>query len=296
MAFVGANERIYIWDIAAGKVLQITDPLTLSRRARVELFAWSADDKHIMAESSPAGLVKPEKLQVWSAQSGHTLLNFVETPAISLVPPQLGPGGGFAGLSPDGTRVLTYNQQTGVFTERESNTLKVLQTFSVKVGLPNSGGYGVFWEANGTRILWQDYQSVYIWNASSGRLVLTLSSKNTSPVLLVPSGGRYITRGQPGNLLEIWDMVTGTKVRTIALAIKPLAVIWSPDGKYLDLNDGKQNGQIFNALTGKPITNYQGNGVLLSPDGQSLAILTNLPVSQTSNDLRHAIVQILPVR
>jgi WD40 repeat protein len=145
----------------------------------------------------------------------------------------------------------------------------------------------------------QDYQSVSIWNASSGRLVLTLASKNTSPVLLVPSGGRYITRGQPGNLLEIWDMVADTKVRTIALAIKPLAVIWSPDGKYLDLNDGndgKQHGQFFNALTGKPITNYQGNGVLLSPDGQSLAIITNLSVSQTSNDLRHAIVQILPVR
>jgi WD40 repeat protein len=112
----------------------------------------------------------------------------------------------------------------------------------------------------------------------------------------VPSGGRYITRGQPGNLLEIWDMVTGTKVRTIVLAIKPLAVIWSPDGKYLDLNDGNQNGQFFNALTGKPITNYQGNVVLLSPDGQSLAILTNLSVPQTSNDFRHAIVQILPVR
>lgn len=296
VAFVGSNERIYIWDIAAGKVLQITDPLTLSRRARVEQFAWSADDKHIMAESSPAGFVKPERLQVWSAQSGHTLLNFVETPAISLVPPLLGPGGGFAGLSPDGTRVLTYNQQTGVLTERESNTLKVLQTFSVKVGLPNSGGYGVFWEANGTRILWQNYQSVYIWNASTGRLVLTLSSKNTSSVLLVPSGGRYITRGQPGNLLEIWDMVTGTKVRTIALAIKPQAVIWSPDGKYLDLNDGNRNGQIFNALTGKLITNYQGDGALLSPDGQSITTQTNLFENQTNTNLLQVMVQILPVR
>jgi WD40 repeat protein len=295
-AFVGANERIYIWDIAAGKVLQITDPLTLSSKARVEQFAWSADDKRLMAESSPAGFVKPERLQVWSAQSGHTLLNFVETPAISLIPPLLGPGGGFAGLSPDGTRVLTYNQQTGVFTERASNTLKVLQTFSVKLGLPDSGGYGVFWEANGTRILWQNYQSVYVWNASTGRLVLTLSSKNASSALLVPSGGRYMTGVQSGNLLEIWDMVTGTKVRTIALAIKPLSVIWSPDGKYLDLNDGNQKGQFFNALTGKPITHYQGNGALLSPDGQSIAILTNLPVSQTSNDLRHAMVQILSVR
>src|SRR5206468_1965986 len=89
VAFAGANGRIYIWDNAAGKVLQVTDPLTLSRTARVEQFAWSADGKRLMAESSPAGFVKPERLQVWSAQSGHALLNIVETPAISLVPPLL---------------------------------------------------------------------------------------------------------------------------------------------------------------------------------------------------------------
>ena len=288
VAFIAADERIHIWGIAVGKVIQTTDPLALSGTAGAQQLVWSTDDKRLMAESPSSGQLK--RLQVWGAQTGHTILNIVETPAMSLFPSLLEPGGGFWGLSPDGTRILTYNMQKRAFTERESSTLKVLKVFSVQIGAP----YTVFWEANGTRILLQSNQTAYIWNASTGKLVSTLSLKNTSQTLLIPSGTRYITRGQPGNLLEIWDMVTGTKVRTIALAISPLAVIWSPDGKYLNLNDGNNNGQIYDALSGHLITNYQGDGALLSPDGQYVATQKNLFDPQTNSFLQ-AIVQILHV-
>ncbi|HEY0756218.1 MAG TPA: WD40 repeat domain-containing protein [Ktedonobacteraceae bacterium] len=298
LAFVGANQRVYIWDIAAGKVLRITDPLTLPGNAAVRQLAWSMDNKRVMANSAPAGLVRPALLQIWSAQTGHTLLNFVETPAISLAYPIFG-ANSFAGLSPDATRILTYNQQKQIFTERASDTLQILQTFPVKMGSPNSGGYGVFWEANGTRLLWQNYQMVSIWNASTGKPVLNLSLENISSTLLMASGGEYggeyITRRQSGNLLEIWDMVTGMKMRTLVPAINALFVGWSPDARYLDLNDGKQNGQIFAALTGKLLTDYQGDGALLSTDSQFVAVKTNLSADQTSSNLRQVMLQILPV-
>lgn len=295
IAFIGADQRIYIWDIASSKIIQITDPVILSGASSVGQFAWSGDNKRLMVQSSPATKINPERLQVWSVQSGRTLLNFLDTPAITLVPPYLDlSGGGFAGLSPDGTRLLTYNQQKGVLTERASDTLKVLQTFPIKLG-QHDVGYSVFWEVNGTRVLWQDAESVHIWNAHTGRLVLTLSSKDSSQELIVPSSGRYITHGIPGNRLEIWDMLTGTKVRTILLAMKPNWVVWSPDGTYLDVNDDAQHGQLFNALTGKLVSNYQGNSVMLSPDGHFLEIGTNLLFPRGGNLIRYGKEQIVSV-
>lgn len=287
VAFIGADERVHIWDIAAGKMIQTTDPLVTSGTVGSQWFTWSLDGKRIMVKSD--GL--KSRLQVWSVQTGHTLLNIAETPSISFFSwaPELG---NLGGLSLDGTRILTFNGQTGVIVERESSTLKVLHTFSVRV-TPLPGGARAngepLWVANGTRIFFQEGQAVYLWDGATNKLISTISlqddpESNVSITLV----GKYITLWKRGNLVEIWDIVTGTKVRTIAPTITVQGQdggSTSSDGRYLLLNDYNGNGQIYSVLTGRLIMNYQGDNALLPPDARYVA--TRSSYSQQS------IVQIL---
>lgn len=285
VAFIGADERVHIWDIAAGRYIQITDALTAPGAAGDQWLMWSLDDKHIIAKSATGQVAR---LQMWSVQTGRKLLNLVETLDMSFFnwPPTVG---NLGGLSPDGTRILTYNKQTGVMVERDSNTLKILHTFSERVVQPGQGLAVTmpFWVANGTRIFMQINYALYIWDAT-GKLISTISLQGDpqANIGVIPSG-EHIALPRQENLLEIWDLVTGKKLRTIAAGIRVQLVSWSLDGKYLAINDGGKNGLIYNALTGQFLTHYQGDSASVSPDGKYV-------YTQTDTDLQK-IVRILLV-
>jgi WD40 repeat protein len=304
VAFIGADERIGIWSMAAGKMLQTTDALTAPEKDGGQWLTWSLDDKRIMAKSAQINSGQPGqpgRLQVWSVQTGHKLLNIVETPTMSLFN-WASEFGNLAGLSLDGTRILTYNEQTGVMVERESNTLKVLHTFSIRVTSPgvSIANGAPLWVANGTRFFFQQRQAVSIWDGNTGKLISSISLKDDPEqgVSVFPSieGGRFIALQKQGNLVEIWDIVTGAKVRTIAPTITLQGeASWSPDGKYLDLNDANGNGQIYNALNGRFVMNYHGEWALLSPDSQHIATRTSLSGFQTDNSLTQTMMQVVTV-
>jgi hypothetical protein len=174
--------------------------------------SWSSDDKRIIISPNYPTTDKPPILQEWSVQTDHKLLNIVGTPSMSLLPfhPPLDNGG----FSPDGQRILTFNTQAGTFEERDSSTLKILQTFPVQLRIsgntsPSGELSGTYitpvWLANGTRILLVKDQQAYIWNATTGQLFQTFSLDSKSPRDGV---GRYTSLEQKDNQFEILEGIS----------------------------------------------------------------------------------------
>jgi WD40 repeat protein len=297
IAFVGVDWRIHIWDIAAGKIILTSDTMRLTRGLTSwNWMSWSADDKRILVENVLNARKNLITLQVWDAQTGHRLANIVGTPTMSLF---FAPPDGFATLgdfSPDGTRILTYNQQAGTFEERETSTLKVLLTFHVRLIAAETGGCGLcipYWQASGTRLFLLQDHKVTAWDALTGQLLSTIPFQgNIRPQAL----GRYLALNLKGNMIEIRDMATGAHVRTIAPVVDAYFMVWLPDSNYLDITDGRQSyGQIYNALTGKLIVSYQGdNYASLSPDLRYIAIPHDTH-DPRSGDLIKSTIQVLPV-
>jgi WD40 repeat protein len=143
------------------------------------------------------------------------------------------------------------------------------------------------WVADGTRVFMQINHALYLWDAT-GKLIATISLQDDPQANVgVILAGEHIALPKQGNLLEIWDIVTGTKLRTISAGIRVGLVSWSLDGKYLAINDREKNGQIYNALTGQFLMDYQGDSASVSPNGKYI-------FTETSTDLQK-IVRILPV-
>ena len=293
IAFVGADWRIHIWDIAAGKTILISEPTGLKSNSWL---TWSVDDKRVLIENEPLSQNYPLSLQVWDAQTGHRLANIVETPTMSLflIGPA-DPGTTLGDLSPDGTRILTYNVRAGTFEEREASTLKVIQTFHFQVmgngTVDNNGIFIPYWQANGTRIFQMKDRTAYIWNAITGQLTSTILVKGD---IKQQPFGRYFALKQKGNLVEIRDMVTGGTIRTIAPVVNEALLFWLPDSEYLTVSDRNSSRQIYDALTGKLIVSYQGDLALLSPDHRYVAIDNTLSNPETHASLKD-IVQVLSV-
>lgn len=295
IAFLGADWRIHIWDIAAGKTILTSDPTGLTSGSWL---IWSADDKRIILENQHSPRNYPIALQIWNAQTGHRLVNIVETPTMSLFITAVRPGVVLGNLSPDGTRILTYNVQAGTFEERETSTLKILQTFHVQVTETGTEGHVMFipyWVANGTRLFLVKDQTAYIWDATTGQLTSTISLKGTIQDIKTQPVGRYMALMYEGNSIVIRDIVTGKDVRTITPTVYARLMFWSANGEYLNISDEKTYGQIYNVFTGKLIVSYQGAyWASLSPDRQYIAIphVSNDPAT---GDPLKSTVQILSV-
>jgi WD40 repeat protein len=81
--------------------------------------------------------------------------------------------------------------------------------------------------------------------------------------------------------LQIWDLITATKVRTISLTSHPTDIHWLHDRRYLNVTYGgeKENSvsELYDTFTGELITTYQGDYAELSSDGKYIASEDNVP-------------------
>lgn len=216
-----------------------------------------------------------------------------------------------AGISPDLQRIMTYNQQAKTFEVRATRTLKVQLTFHFQLldyaqvspsgFLEASSGTIPFWLADGKLIFLQHNSKAYIWNATTGQLVTTFSSLDGTNAVLATqkwTSGQYAALLQ-GKVLQIWDLITATKVRTISLTSHPTAgIYWLHDRRHLNVTygGGTENSvsELYDAFTGELITTYQGDYAELANNGKYIASEDNVPDPKSGNVLK-AIVEVLEV-
>ncbi len=189
-----------------------------------------------------------------------------------------------AAISPDGKTIATG-------TGTEDSTLKLWQVSDGRLLYSVNGGRGgvvaLAFSPDGTTIA---SGGGNIWNANDGKLLRTLTCDYSIQAIAYSPDGRTLATGGHNKAIDIWNVEDGQKQRSLTGDIEVVNTIaFSPDGLTLvagveklteNLKDGnlvfgmEKTIKIWDVKDGtlvRTIDGYQGSGVVISPDGTSVA-------------------------
>jgi WD40 repeat protein len=216
----GTQGTLVILDAATGN-----QAASLSGQSgAIEGVAWSPDGKHIVSGSQDHTAV------VWDAHSGTSLLTYTgHSDSVERV-----------AWSPDGKRIASasYDQTVQVWDAQSGKTLLTYKGHQAPV-------WAVAWSPDGKRIasgtgaagihgpVTSD-NSVQVWDAQSGKTLLTVAdaSGQSYAVAWSPDGKR-IASGD-GQSVRVWEATTGQAQLTYRGHSSDIfQVAWSPDGSLI---------------------------------------------------------------
>ncbi|MGP0089718.1 MAG: caspase family protein [Xanthobacteraceae bacterium] len=240
--------------------------------------AFSPDGARIISADGQAA-------KLWDAASGRLMRVFVHTSAVYSV-----------AFSPDGSRIVSGSaDKTAKLWD--AATGRLLQTF---VG-HTSNVVSVAFSPNGTRIASgsldtfsngvpkADDKTIKIWDAASGRLLITLSGHkgHVWSVAFSPDGTRIVS-ASADKTLKLWDAATGRLLRTFTGHTDGVqTVAFSPDGSRIVSGSQDKTAKLWDAATGQLLLTFVGHAgpldsVAFSPDGVHL--LSGVPQSTAGGD------------
>ncbi|MGQ0605161.1 MAG: nSTAND1 domain-containing NTPase [Anaerolineales bacterium] len=221
--------------------------------------AYSPDGKTI-ATGSFDGTAK-----IWDAATGkeiHTLAGHPDTvQGIS--------------FSPDATRLLTYS------TDGTSKIWDVVSGKELLSVTENAGGVGAAFSPDGKTFAVSVPDAVKIFDAATGKLLLTLTTGNITNFWLWdlayrPDGKQIGGIGDDGNAY-VWDTATGKLLLVLSNeGVQVRGIAYSPDGKWIATTSNDATVKIWDSETGTLLHTLAGHtgptfGVAFSPDGSYLA-------------------------
>ncbi|MYA98111.1 WD40 repeat domain-containing protein, partial [Candidatus Poribacteria bacterium] len=159
-----------------------------------------------------------------------------------------------------------------------------------RFGLPEGArarlGNGIIGEVryspDGTRFAVASSTGLRIYDAHSGEELDHLTTEMTETVDFSPDGQTLVSKGLNSDGIHLWDVVTGTHLKTLVGGGYSVNVKFSPDGQMLvniryDLALGRASALfLWDIATGERIYRENAynsvNSSAFSPDGQMLAI------------------------
>ncbi|MDQ2905528.1 MAG: WD40 repeat domain-containing protein [Chloroflexota bacterium] len=282
-AYLSTDNRIHIWDIQAKKLTISSDALNSPKD--IEYLSWSPDGKRlVLTVSSDKSGCCISSMQIWDAETGHKIRSIAETQSMemtaSLGTIQTAP------LSPNGQQIITFNKNANTVQIRDTSNLRVLHSFHAQVVVSaNATGATLqqpLWLADGRHVFFSDDTSVQVWDADTGRIVITFSIKNSADWALPSDGGKLLIAQHKGQPIEIWNITTGRKISQLRSDAGQVDM-WLHDDTYVMLGNEKcQCLALYNPLTGKLHSTYQGDRLSLSGDNRYIAIGKN------THDAKHS--------
>jgi WD40 repeat protein len=141
---------------------------------------------------------------------------------------------------------------------------------------------------------------IFLWDVASGRKVRELTGHSTDHAYLTFSpDGRTIAAGGQDGTVNRWDVDTGQQQeawRCHAPAVKVRPVAYSPDGRLLASGGTDGTVPLLDAATGQRRQPFQCRAFVtnlaFSPDGRTLAAVTEAPLRLTINPETRALVQV----
>jgi WD40 repeat protein len=262
--------------------------------------AFSPDGAHLAAaiDSGTLGGVK-----VWDVKTGRLVRTLPERAAVPLIPPKEGlyPWAGAPCItlaySPDGKRLASAGVERKVRVW-EVGTGKEVFVLGEHTGTVNgvafsrdgrrlvscSGGFRVNLRGPGVlnplNLRSDDPKAVpevKVWDAATGKELLTLSLPDKPNSVAISRDGKVIATALQDSTARLYDATTGKELRVLRGHTRSLfGVAFSPDGERLvTCSLADESVKLWDARTGEEImTLERGNdmirGVAFSPDGHKI--------------------------
>ena len=279
---IGQNDgKITIWSLSTGKQLasyQTTSTL-------VSFVQWSNDSRRLLSQVDNGNVdlwdtttgkrissfLPPLTQQIIYTSSGQTSKNVPTTPT----------------LSPDG-KLMVGEVGTDTIEVWDANTIKVLYT---RKQASHSLSYASWISDN--RVFIGTTSNVQVWDLNTSSIILNVPTLSQAGSAFSPSL-RYLTIISPSSQnVTLWDTSTGQQVTILhSKAYFQIngefpSIVWSPDERYVatlskdTVHKSLSNViQIWNATTGKLVTQYHSNSnqvlqIVWSSDGKYLASVSD---------------------
>ena len=211
------DSTVKIWDCNTGKELNILKVNYMSVGA-----CFLPDSKNMLVISTDF------IARILDVETGVGLIEFIDSNRVN----------GTA-ISPDGTKVLTYNFENG--NPKIWNVIngKEMSRISYRGFLFNTPVFS----PDGSKVVIAEGKTAEIFETKSGRLLTTLSGHfgNISSVNFSPDGTQILT--STGEITKLWDISSGNEIASFITTGKP---DFSPDGKKIAVPSINNTLRIWN--------------------------------------------------
>lgn len=206
---------------------------------------------------------------------------------------------------PTGTKFRTLPGHVGgidqaVAFSRDGNTLaagspgKTVKLWSVATGVEirtfvghNADVTSVAFSPNGKTLASgsafdfnYSFKNVKLWDVATGAEIRTLEVRTGAVISIAfsPDGKTLAIGGTASNILEFWDVATGTRTSILAKYdddVYPNSLAFSPDGKTLAIGSVDGTIKLWDAASGAEIRTFAGHtwqviSLAFTPDGKTL--------------------------
>jgi WD40 repeat protein len=275
---------------------------------RLRRVAWSPEGTRIASASSSGTTSAAGLVQVWDAESGTTLLSYQghTSGAIDVA------------WSPDGERLASAGGPDGTAQVWEASSGRLLVTYqdskrvaaaaaaaaaatqqhpkvqqmqarlrqeAIQAGMFPAWAWeqiqwvnALAWSPDGARIASTCASDAHVWEAATGRHLLTYGSHRMQIEALAwsPAGPQVATL--TGWLVQVWDGVEKGRGLLIyrghageGSSVSSLA--WSPDGTLMASGTSNGTVNVWNAGSGETLLTYRGH----APEGELVTNPANTP-------------------
>ncbi len=292
-----ANNRVavQVWDAIAWHSVFIT--YYSSPNGYLDV-VWSPDSTRIVITGEDG------TMQVWNVVTGHELVT-CHVPPVDYLPESIY-------MSPDGhsvnigtntqndyvvdlttCKLLTFPSSNSYFTywSPQGNrlaTISLTDKSMVQVWDAHTGRNlvsfhltalvsEIVWTPDGTRIVISGDKEVEVVNVATQQIVLKVIPTRIDllPVWALSPDGMRIASLSGGNTVQVWDAVTGSKLKTYqSQSGRVEIIVWSPDSQSIATGSGNGTVDVWNGTTISGT--YGGNAsaignMVWSPDGKFIA-------------------------
>lgn len=200
--------------------------LTLQGGGRKSGFAFAPDSKRVVAGSSDTSM------QIWDAESGRQLVTLAG-PARDYYERDLSVLG--CSFAAGGTRIVTWIEDGTIKLWDAYSGAELITLASHSAAHPNACAWVISPDGRLVAAGFGDH-TLKLWDAESGRLMSTLAgSRDMAPVTLAfTHDARTFASGSATGIVELWDVGTGHRRKTIDFGVGLQAVEFSKgDGSLL---------------------------------------------------------------